>query len=167
VPAVEHKNESIAAVFESDSFIVSPFFAPFVRDPNKAVSQRHMFRWDPPSSVWIAGDIDQEGSPHLQLRALHALTPETETSTHYWFCAARNFADNGPAGKTAASEAAMRIFATEDKPMLEGVQACMGGREFWDMNPAILQGDNVAVLARRSLRKMIQAEQKDSPCPAP
>ena len=43
--------------------------------------------------------------------------------------------------------------------MLESVSVMMNGRDFWDMQPAILPFDQGGVRARRILRQKIRAEQ--------
>jgi vanillate O-demethylase monooxygenase subunit len=42
--------------------------------------------------------------------------------------------------------------------MLSAVQKRMAGRDFWDMRPLLLSSDKAAVLARRTLARLIEAE---------
>jgi vanillate O-demethylase monooxygenase subunit len=57
-----------------------------------------------------------------------------------------------------SNRAGLRAFATEDKPMLEAVQAAMGDVEFWAMKPAMLDVDAGAVRARMRLKASREAE---------
>ena len=50
-------------------------------------------------------------------------------------------------------------FAHEDVPIISAQQRMMGGRDFWDLNPISLPGDNGGLRARRTLQKLIAAEQ--------
>jgi phenylpropionate dioxygenase-like ring-hydroxylating dioxygenase large terminal subunit len=88
----------------------------------------------------------------------HIMTPETATSTHYFFAATRNYrAEDGELNDRLAAMRE-RIFATEDKPMIEQVQARMGEEDFWALKPVLLPVDRGAVLVRRRLKALIEAE---------
>ena len=79
----------------------------------------------------------------------HIVTPETETTSHYfWTCEPND----------AAEAFARRVFESEDGPMIEAIQAEMGGTDFWEMQPMILKGDVGAVRARRRLLRLRQQE---------
>jgi vanillate O-demethylase oxygenase-like protein len=49
-------------------------------------------------------------------------------------------------------------FELEDKPIVEGVALNMGESSFWDLKPVLLSIDHAAVLARRILQKLVDAE---------
>jgi len=88
----------------------------------------------------------------------HVMTPETNASTHYFFAATRNYRTEDAALNDFIAESRKRIFSMEDKPMIELVQQRMAGRDFWDMRPLLLGGDEAAVRARRRLHSLIAAE---------
>lgn len=89
--------------------------------------------------------------------ALHSMTPETATTSHYFYCIAHKL-DLEP-GFTAFLKATVeQAFVNEDKPMLEAQQAQMGDRDFWSMAPTLMSVDNPAVRARRRLKQSIAAE---------
>jgi vanillate O-demethylase monooxygenase subunit len=54
--------------------------------------------------------------------------------------------------------AGLRVFATEDKPMLEAVQAAMGDVEFCAMKPAMLDVDAGAARARMRSKASREAQ---------
>jgi hypothetical protein len=89
----------------------------------------------------------------------HILTPETATTTHYFW------SGNNPNDLTAGvpplemKELLRTAFEVEDKPLLEVVQQNMED-DFWKMKPAILPTDAGGVRARRRLAKMIAEERK-------
>jgi vanillate O-demethylase monooxygenase subunit len=93
----------------------------------------------------------------------HFVTPETETTTHYFWSLA--FPNHGePAELVAAVEAAVRsTFDDEDRPMLEAQQRAMKGVDFWAELPVILPEDAGAIRARRVLEKLIRDEQSVRP----
>jgi vanillate O-demethylase monooxygenase subunit len=49
-------------------------------------------------------------------------------------------------------------FREEDEPMLMAVQNRMAGRNFWEMCPLLLPSDKAAVLARRTLARLTEAD---------
>jgi phenylpropionate dioxygenase-like ring-hydroxylating dioxygenase large terminal subunit len=101
----------------------------------------------------------------MQYRHCSVQTPETSTSTHYWFTHAANF-------KTETSEAIDVVFDgvsrafKEDKDIIEVQQkALQSGRPFQPMNIA---HDQALVLARRLIQRMLDEEaQPNEQKPAP
>lgn len=121
------------------------------------IDQFSEMRWDPPACMMLRIHWMPAGTTVRDARFVmanpHIITPETSTSSHYfWTCA-----------PDAASEALARaVFEGEDKPMIEAVQAQMGDADFWDLKPMILKGDVGAVRARRRLAKLIREERGES-----
>ena len=72
----------------------------------------------------------------------HIITPETETSSHYFY----DHEDNAEAAAMAR-----RVFVEEDEPMIEAAQRALGDQDFWDARPAILKTDAGAIRARRAI----------------
>ncbi|SRR5260221_3570599 len=97
--------------------------------------------------------------------SLHIFTPETETSTHYFWAAAKHHSI-GVADHSEKMRAAIAFaFEQEDKPIIGDVQANMQTSDIWSLKPVLLAGDATAVLARRVLAKLIVAEGKSGPLP--
>ncbi len=92
-------------------------------------------------------------------RVLHLLTPETETSTHYFWSQSRNFRFDEPALTDSLREAIRKTF-NEDKVMLERQQ-----REVSDMRGPLpglaLRVDDAPLRARRLLESLIMQEQQE------
>ena len=117
------------------------------------IDQYTEMRWHAPASMalricWMPGGASIEQARHSIVNP-HIITPETATSSHYfWSC-----------DPDAASEAMARaVFEKEDGPMIEAVQAAMGETDFWAMKPMILKGDVGAVRARRRLMRLRRME---------
>ncbi len=91
----------------------------------------------------------------------HILTPETESTTHYFWSATQTTDLTAGFGADTMRGALMAAFQNEDKPLLEAVQDNMV-QEFWAENPLILRSDGGGVLARRVLEELIALE---SPTP--
>lgn len=120
-------------------------------------------RWDPPSYMLLqSGAVPTGCGRHegAQREFPHLFTPETDSTTHYWFGVPVPLAD-GDAGIQVAEHHASAVevpFSTEDLPMLEAQQLSMGGSNFWELKPVLLVGDSGAVRARRVLDKLIDSE---------
>lgn len=109
-------------------------------------------RWDAPATMLLDVGITPAGGTRedgITVWSAHLLAPETDSSTHYLFAAARDFAlsdDNLDGVIKAALEEA---FVGEDRPLLEQIERNMKGRSFDEMRPLILPFDEAAVRARR------------------
>ncbi|MFM0662924.1 Rieske 2Fe-2S domain-containing protein [Paraburkholderia sediminicola] len=122
-------------------------------------------RWNAPSLVLNQLGIAKHGDPReagLEVFNTHFLTPESETSTHYFWSNSRPFQLDNPHLDAEILAGTERLFVHEDEIMLHAVQESMGDREFWSMKPVLLQSDVGAVAIRRSLDKMIADEQQET-----
>ncbi len=89
---------------------------------------------------------------------VHILTPETATTTHYFFASTRDFRRDDAAYNEQLGEVRARIFATEDEPMIAAQQSRLGTADFWSLKPALLKIDRGAVTVRRRMDALIAAE---------
>ncbi|MBO9375827.1 Rieske 2Fe-2S domain-containing protein [Sphingomonas histidinilytica] len=108
------------------------------------------------TGVVLHGRPREEG---LETKNAHLLTPETESTTHYFWAICRNFRTDDAELDEGIRTGTEYAFVHEDEVMLHAVQEAMGDREFWSMKPALLQADIGAVELRRTLDRMIAAEQ--------
>ncbi|WP_330215205.1 aromatic ring-hydroxylating dioxygenase subunit alpha [Pseudomonas sp. AM8] len=121
-------------------------------------------RWDAPANMLLFSGAVATGLPRdkgVSTPIPHLFTPETETTTHYWFsvCFPKVMGEFVERFADEQAAAISRPFADEDLPMLEAQQRMMGAASFWDLKPVLLIGDAGAVRARRVLDRMIAAEQ--------
>jgi phenylpropionate dioxygenase-like ring-hydroxylating dioxygenase large terminal subunit len=127
----------------------------------RMVSHWVNMRWDAPSSLWLYNGATFPGEPResgLQAYTAHLLTPETATSTHYFFSISLDAAKNNGGNDAEIIERLRRIFAEEDSTMLAAIQSRMGGEDLWSLKPASLPGDAGATRVRQALEKLINAE---------
>lgn len=116
------------------------------------VDQALHIRWHAPASLALFIEMRRTGEAGPLVPPManpHILTPETATSTHYFFTHAP--------GEAEAAQA-RRVFLEEDEPMIAAQADAMAGADFWDLRPLILPSDAGAVRARRRLMQMLRTE---------
>ncbi|WP_197027536.1 aromatic ring-hydroxylating dioxygenase subunit alpha [Marinobacterium lacunae] len=125
-------------------------------------------RWEPPGVMELIVGRAPTGNPEPRnvgnaMYFFHLFTPESETTTHYWFAVSKH-KSGGEAAKEAVSsdiQFLKKPFETEDLPMLEAQQRTMGcDADFWELKPVLLSVDGPGVRARRVLDALIKAEQE-------
>jgi vanillate O-demethylase monooxygenase subunit len=111
-------------------------------------------------SGWAATGSDDPRRSGRALPFVHLFTPETATTTHYWFATSYPRRMGAEGERRAQRDIAFLRgpFEREDLPVLEAQQQALGEREFWSMRPVLLPGDAAAVRARRLLDALIDAE---------
>jgi hypothetical protein len=121
------------------------------------IDQLTEMRWDPPASMmlrisWLPAGSEASDARFIMINP-HIITPETSTSSHYfWTCAPDQDSE----------DFARAVFEGEDKLVIEGVQARMGNTDFWDLKPMILKGDAAALRVRRRLMRLRREERGES-----
>ena len=110
------------------------------------VDREHTINWRFPGIVWVsnryweAGKMDQR--PIFDVRSTHFLTPETATTTHYFWTHA-NHADCGSDEQMDLTyDVVTHAFQGEDLPMIEAQQMNIDTESrmravYWDEAPAL------------------------------
>ena len=119
--------------------------------------------WSPPSTVYLDVGCAKTGtgapagdrSQGISIWSSHLVTPETETTSHYLFCFARNFAVGDGDMSKLLYEGSKATFL-EDADMLEAVQANRCGGSLDGL--VDIGADAAQLQARRMLAQMIAAE---------
>jgi vanillate O-demethylase monooxygenase subunit len=117
-------------------------------------------QWDLASNMILDVGVTPAGEDRASgtgIMNVNCITPETETSAHYFYGAAI-LRTNDVAAVPFWLKAQTYAFQ-QDRHIIEAVQANMG--EAWDvleMNPIINQGDRAGLHARRTLRRLIALE---------
>jgi len=123
-------------------------------------------RFVPPASMLTYYGITRCGEPREAGWDTHnpnIITPETDSTTHYFWATARNFDLENEALTAAFREGARNAFENEDRPMLEAQQALMGSRDLMTMKPVLLVNDAGSVRVRRMLQRMMDEEASAGP----
>lgn len=132
--------------------------------PPVADMRAHM-RWDAPSTLLLDVGVSPSGCPVSDgpsLPIAHLLTPETETSTHYFWVQARDRELDNPELSARLTHDINAVFRDEDERMIVACAEMMGTNDLFSLKPVLLPGDAPAVRARRVLASLIDKEQRTS-----
>lgn len=119
--------------------------------------------WSAPGVMTLVNGAVPAGTPRSNggnVFNLHILTPETSSTSHYFFASTRDYAMDDAKLNEATRKLREQIFSTEDEPMIAGQQKRIGDQDFWSLSPALLKIDKGAALVRRRMDALIQAEAK-------
>lgn len=133
--------------------------------PKPTEEARHFFtvNWMPPANIQLSvGGAQDDMSFEQGVGAydLHMTTPETETSTHYFFATRRNHLVEDEGFNQMKLKAMKDAFELEDGPVIRAVEAEMEGEEFFDLNPVLMSNDIASVKVRRLLKKLMANERQ-------
>lgn len=134
-----------------------------VIDPERHVDVTFTTRWDMPSLIKLTASVTEPGRPEAYLfgnHSAHLVSPETETSCHYFYAHSRDYQVDDSAADAAVAEWQRVGFSEQDKPIIERQQANIGTDELMDLLPLILPTDAAAIRARRILALRIKREQR-------
>jgi phenylpropionate dioxygenase-like ring-hydroxylating dioxygenase large terminal subunit len=118
--------------------------------------------WTAPGVISLVNGAVPAGTPRAEggnSFNVHIFTPETETTTHYFFAATRDFCLEDAELNEQICRTRAQIFSTEDEPMIRAQQERMGTADFWSLRPVLLPIDEGAVKVRRRMDALIAAEQ--------
>lgn len=160
--AVTHTDNSATVTRWMRDVDAPPFWADQLRKPGK-VDRWQIIDFEPPCTVTIdvgvapAGTGAPEGdrSQGVNGYVLNTITPETETSSHYFWSFCRNYRIAEQSITQTLREGVTRVFG-EDEAILEAQQQAMldhPEKEFYNLNI-----DAGAMWARRIIDRMLAAE---------
>ncbi len=99
-----------------------------------------------------AGKPREEG---VEVCNMHAITPETESSSHYFYRSVKNYGDSSLA---ASFVAGVKAIFDQDKPLLEAQQGRVGAVDLFSQQPVSFGGDMLQQRARRINRTLLERE---------
>ena len=117
--------------------------------------------WSAPGVMKLVNGLVPAGTPRAaggNAINVHILTPETATTSHYFFASTRDFRQDDAEFNEQLRVIRAQIFETEDEPMIAAQQARIGANDFWSLKPALLKIDRGAVTVRRRMDALIAAE---------
>jgi vanillate O-demethylase monooxygenase subunit len=115
--------------------------------------------WTGAGNVYLSLCITPAGSTPADgwnMPWLHLLTPETESSTHYFWLFARDFDLDKPGLTEAIAALGAKAFEDEDKPMLEWAQRSIAKTGARLLN--ITSGDAASAHIRRMIEQQLEQQ---------
>lgn len=141
--------------------VPTPLFKQFLPAGTDRVDSWSEVDWSAPAVMKLVSGAVLAGAPReggFNVDNVHIMTPETATTTHYFFASTRNFAVDDSALNERIRVTRAQIFSDEDEPMIAAQQERIGAADFWSLRPALLRTDEGAVKVRRRIDAMIAAE---------
>ncbi len=142
--------------------VAAPAHTMGVYDPDMRCDHWLDMRWQAPATMYLAIGAVPAGAPRdeqpVVAHQAHILTPETATSTHYFWASTRGQPPS-EAGDGFLRGLFTAAFDDEDKPIIEAAYGNLDGADFWAMQPAFLGIDQGGTRARRKLEQLIKQEQ--------
>jgi vanillate O-demethylase monooxygenase subunit len=124
------------------------------------IDRTQIIEFTPPSFIMIdARAVPAKGNgttPGLEWRVLNAITPETETTCHYFWGNPRHFAQGDDEITELIHDQIEKTFL-EDKFVIEGQQSVMAPQSL-DQRTVFTSFDAGATRARRIVERMLDAE---------
>lgn len=136
-------------------------YAQHLPDPSKPVDLWLDTSWQAPSICLVNAGVTPAGQPKSEGMinvGTHIVTPETDTSCHYFYSSSRNFRQDDEEADRKTRAWQQRAFLEEDKPMVEACQRRMGTADLMALQPILLPTDAGAMRVRRTLSRLIQEE---------
>ena len=162
---VRYDEQAVYVTKEIPSCNPPPFYQYLGRVPataNVSRWQRTIYR--PPGYIMIEVGIDPlepiPGANKVDGWVIDLITPETDSTSHYFWAFARNFRLNEPE-VTEFLRDNVRATFDEDKEMLESQQAVLGEGDIDPAYKVAVKADAGAVQGRRLLNTMIDRERMD------
>jgi phenylpropionate dioxygenase-like ring-hydroxylating dioxygenase large terminal subunit len=107
------------------------------------------------SFLLIAKPSDPRAGSAVQVCNMHAVTPESPTSSHYFYRSVKNY---GGKDLAEAFISGVRTIFDQDKPVLEAQQRRIGNVDLLAMEPVQFGGDMLPSRARRINRNLLDQE---------
>ena len=156
------EGDSVIAEWTSENTDPIPAAKALVPDNGKADTWTQVV-WSAPAVMVLGTATVPTGMPRTpqnEAYTLHNMVPETDMTSHYFFCSTRRFLVDDPGFSAYLRGALEQAFQKEDKPMVEKQQVSMGNADLWDLDPILLSTDAGAVRVRRKLTALIAKEQQ-------
>jgi vanillate O-demethylase monooxygenase subunit len=162
---VDQENDDIVVSRYATNVVAPGMFAQFWPGDPGRVDKFTRMRWMPPSTMRLMtgicaiGAVPESGTGY---HAIHLLTPETDSTTHYFFTAVRfnvKTPDEALNRQLQDKIGKMRRFAFEeqDAPVIEAQQRIIDNA-VTPTDPVLLAIDVGPVRYKRILQKMIESE---------
>jgi phenylpropionate dioxygenase-like ring-hydroxylating dioxygenase large terminal subunit len=138
-----------------------PNFKLVMKNPDEPVDHWIETRWFSPATVTIDFGTTAVGAPRSEgifSIGVHIVTPETESSSHYFYANSRSFALDDPTVDEQRRTFQERAFREQDGPIIENCFQNMGTGDLFSLQPVLLSSDAGAIRVRRRIESMVADE---------
>ena len=160
--SVSQEGDRVRSNYIVEDEPLTPIFAALCPDkPLATADMRFLMRWDPPSCLLLEigakppGGIAADG---VTAWVSHLLTPETETSTHYFWVFTRDSRLDDPAFDDELQQGITQAFLIEDAPIIEWQQRYSALPSAPPLRPQLLPSDVGSARARQVVRRISGGE---------
>ncbi|WP_221797111.1 aromatic ring-hydroxylating dioxygenase subunit alpha [Oceanobacter mangrovi] len=164
-PAITDSEENVSARWEWQQTPALLILNQFLPAPDASARHFIEIHWSAPANIQLSVGCTQDDQSPLDLKHcvgqydLHTCTPETATTTHYFFGTRRNHLEDDAEFNQMKIANMHEAFVTEDGPVVDAVQQEMGTNDLFGLKPVLLPSDIAAVKVRRRLAALIEKEQ--------
>ncbi|RKE38673.1 vanillate O-demethylase monooxygenase subunit [Paraburkholderia sp. BL23I1N1] len=159
---VHEDKDGLTVRWSNSGVPASPFHIRLGSFPADAMLDRFTeVTWHPPGTMKLTSAFGQVGSAERDFSktvGAHIMTPETRSTSHYFYSTMRNFRMEDDAFNKEYGRIRDHIFASEDGSMIAAIQDRMDNRELFELRPLSLKIDHAAVRVRRRLDTMLKNE---------
>lgn len=137
------------------------FVSKFFNFGDRLIDLWNDIRWNAVGSMRNFIAFAPSGTPKEQSHSsmgTHIVTPETETSCHYFYGASRNFAIDDAGADELFRGWQRQALIVEDKPMVEAIEAKRPVIGRHGLRPAMLACDEAAVRVSRAIEQLEKVE---------
>jgi phenylpropionate dioxygenase-like ring-hydroxylating dioxygenase large terminal subunit len=161
-PLIEERRDSTVFIeWPANGEVAIPFFRNEMPDPDMLTDMWTSVLWHPNGVMALRFGATPAGRPReegIDTWAAHIVTPQHARSSHYFYFNTREFRVHDAQYNEHFAAGLKRAFSTEDKPMIEAQQRCLGDADLFDRAPALLSTDIASTRARRVYGRMLDAE---------
>jgi vanillate O-demethylase monooxygenase subunit len=158
---IEKRDRGLTSIWTALGDAAQPMMDQFLPEQGKPADIEVTVDWTAPGTLRLTNRIKPTNGAEedmIEVDNYHFVTPETATTTHYFFAATRNFRIDDAALNAQIASVRHRVFSTEDNPIIEAQQELLGDDDLMEVKPLLLPIDSGGVQARRILDRMIAAE---------
>lgn len=159
----EQKGDEVSSYYDVQGEPVSGLFQLLWEGQEQIANMLAYMHWQAPSYLFLETGMstgDEVGKSDPRIPTVHLLTPETEDSTRYFWCAGRNKLHEDENISGMLRFGIQTAFENEDEPMIKATRSRMNSNDLFAHRPALLPIDEAGVRARRVLARLIAEEQK-------
>ena len=157
---VEERGNKVYVRWDARDEKAIPIWQSQLPDPEMLTNMTTEVLWYPSGVMYLGSMLEPVDAAELRIETwnAHIMTPETATSTHYFYCNSRNYRTDDAEYNAAITAGLAIAFGGEDKPMIEAQQKRIGTADLLDCSPALLPIDKASTRARRIYRRLVEGE---------